>query len=410
MKKNKILVLAPLLFAMVGCSEESAPPADAVSGLFIDAEVEGLSFTTRSGISGQTDQNGTYQYRPGEDITFSVGGVELGTIPGAAECSPFDFGVASTNIARFIQSLDADNDPGNGIDIVAANTALAGTNIGSDAFIVDDATFVANPAIQGALTTTGDTLLDKATAVANLNAGTNTTFRSNELVGNVFVAVDPINNDLGVMFFDPAGQVGSMFASNSIAAGGNGHDLLRDWVLDAAGVMTITNTISGSVVKVNRIGSSSNSISATFSDNGAADQPLTLLIHKGLNTALLAGDGVNVTSKTYDIVDASGVAFSMTFTPGATATDPGSYVDNNSSDFGTIRNIVPRPGVVLVGTPAPGAEVTLVIAISGGLNQVGSSTSILMLEAIVVGISNGSPIFEFQNIGVGSATLTSTTP
>ena len=73
MGKTKILAIAPLLLAMYGCSSDSSAPVNkdtAVSGLFLDAEVEGLTYTTDSGITGQTDANGTYKYLPGEKVSF----------------------------------------------------------------------------------------------------------------------------------------------------------------------------------------------------------------------------------------------------------------------------------------------------------------------------------------------------
>ena len=176
MSTTKILAITPLLLVMYGCSSGGDGTPTATSGVFIDAEVEGLSFTTDSGITGTTDENGTYSFLPGENVSFSVGGVNLGTVAGAPVCTPFDFAAASTNIARFIQSLDADGDPSNGIDLVAANAALAGTTISSDAFTVDTATFEADPDIAAALVTTGDTLIAEDEALANLNAGTDSDF------------------------------------------------------------------------------------------------------------------------------------------------------------------------------------------------------------------------------------------
>ena len=51
MGKSKVLAIAPLLLAMYGCSSSDtavAPPVvpGATSGIFLDAEVEGLSYTT----------------------------------------------------------------------------------------------------------------------------------------------------------------------------------------------------------------------------------------------------------------------------------------------------------------------------------------------------------------------------
>lgn len=223
-----------------GTGGEVGPTA--ASGVFLDAEVEGLSYSTDSGITGTTDENGTYTYLPGETVSFSVGGVNLGSVADAPKCTPFDFAAASTNIARFLQSLDADGDPTNGIDIVAANTALAGTTISSDAFLADDATFETNPDIAGALSATGDTLLDTATAEANLTAGTDDTFDVAELADKVFVVLDPTFGDIGVMSFDAIGTVSSVFPEDTTAGGGDGAGFDENWTVGVDGVLTLTST------------------------------------------------------------------------------------------------------------------------------------------------------------------------
>ena len=376
------------------------------SGLFLDAEVEGLTYTTTSGITGQTDENGTYEFLPGEQISFSIGGVSIGTVDGAPVCTPFDFGAASTNIARFIQSLDADGDPTNGIDIAAASTALAGTTITSDAFLVDDATFTANPDIAAALVTTGDTLIDAATATANLTAGTDTTFDKAELEGKLFVVIDPIENDIGIMSFDTiadGAEVFSVFAGETTAAGDDGRGFDENWAVDDSGVLTLTDTIDGAVTTVNRIGGSTRSISVTYSEDGAAALPATLLIPQVITVDDLGGDGVSFTSKTYDVVD-NGELINITFKSDRT------YVLNDGSgETGTYEEDS-TPGVMLIFDDAFPNDVTFMIVIDGDPSVIGQTASILLLSAEAVGGTPADPILQFNDISIGSVTLKSTTP
>jgi hypothetical protein len=52
-----------------GSSSSSAP----LSGSFVDAPTKGLLYTASpSGLSGTTDDNGNYQYQPGDTVTFSI--------------------------------------------------------------------------------------------------------------------------------------------------------------------------------------------------------------------------------------------------------------------------------------------------------------------------------------------------
>lgn len=411
MGNTKILAIAPLLLAMYGCSGSSdsvvtTPPPTATSGLFLDAEVEGLSYTTDSGITGTTDKYGTYSFLPGENVSFSVGGVNIGTVAGAPVCTPFDFAAASTNIARFIQSLDADGDPTNGIDIVAANTALVGTTISSDAFTVDTATFEADTAIAGALVTTGDTLIDEATAVANLTAGTDTTFDNAELEGKLFVVIDPVESDIGIISFDTiasGAEVFSVFANETTDAGGDGLGTDETWVVGIDGVLTLTEPADGSVTTVNRIGGSTSSISVTHSEDGSDALPATLLIPVNITAAILGGDGVSVTSKTYDVIDSDGTPINVTFK------SDGTFTDNTNNETGTYEEDG-TPGVIVITNASFPDEVTFLIVIDGDATVVNETASILLLGAIPVGGTPTDPILEFINIGVGSVTLKSTTP
>lgn len=408
MSTTKILAITPLLLAMYGCGGGGggggATTSTTTSGVFIDAEVEGLNYTTDSGITGTTDKNGTYTFLPGENVSFSVGGVSLGTVPGAPVCTPFDFAAASTNIARFIQSLDADGDPTNGIDLVAANTALAGTTISSDAFTVDTATFEANPAIAAALITTGDTLIAEQDALDNLNAGTDTTFDNAELEGKLFVVLDPVGSDIGIISFDTIASgatVFSVFAGDTTAAGSSGQGTDETWVVGPDGVLTLTDIVDGRVTTVKRVGGSSRSISVTHSEDGSAALPATLLIPEDLTAAKLGGDGISVASKTYSAIDSDGVTpISITFNSDGTFADdfgPGTYEDEGT------------PGVIFIRDAVDPTEVTFLVVIDGDIDVVGETTNILLLGATQVGGTPADPDVVFDNIGVGSLTLVSTT-
>ena len=88
-------------------------------GQFKDSSVEGLSYRSGS-ISGSTDASGTFYYVVGQEVIFSVGGVELGRSEGKELITPLDITSESSeaiNIVRFLMMLDDDQDPDNGIRI-----------------------------------------------------------------------------------------------------------------------------------------------------------------------------------------------------------------------------------------------------------------------------------------------------
>lgn len=99
--------------------------------------IAGLRFETPT-CSGVTDHVGTFQFRSGEIVTFSVGNVVIGTARGAERLTVADL-VARvdgnldkladpglTNIARFLLTLDRDGNPDNGITLPVEVHELVG--------------------------------------------------------------------------------------------------------------------------------------------------------------------------------------------------------------------------------------------------------------------------------------------
>lgn len=95
------------------------------TGVFLDSKVSGLIYETDSRL-GKTDVSGEFLYLEGENISFYLGGMFLGSGKAAAQMSPAS--IASTdqatfttrevkNIASLLQSLDYDRNPDNGITI-----------------------------------------------------------------------------------------------------------------------------------------------------------------------------------------------------------------------------------------------------------------------------------------------------
>lgn len=102
--------------------------------------VSGVRYETPS-ARGVTDENGTFRYNDGEIVRFSVGDTFLGETPGKPEVSPFDLASMAPlvsnrairravsdathpfqiaiNLAVFLQTLDHDGKPENGIEITA---------------------------------------------------------------------------------------------------------------------------------------------------------------------------------------------------------------------------------------------------------------------------------------------------
>ena len=123
--------LASSISLLVACggSDGDATP-ETVSGVFIDSAVEGLRYVS-GGLSGTTSASGAFQCQ--SNIQFYVGDVLLGEASCDNVITPVDLvsgasdptHPAVSNIARFLQTLDDDGDPENGITITAAVAHLA---------------------------------------------------------------------------------------------------------------------------------------------------------------------------------------------------------------------------------------------------------------------------------------------
>ncbi|WP_160154610.1 hypothetical protein [Microbulbifer sp. ALW1] len=127
-------------------SSSGAGTGPELRGEFIG--IQGLRFETPS-FSGVTDSSGTFRYRAGEEVFFSLGGIALGSATGAPELNPFDLVDAVpfteeaalrtalenhqradvldlvSNMMLLFLTLDRDRDLENGIDLSDWDTDLA---------------------------------------------------------------------------------------------------------------------------------------------------------------------------------------------------------------------------------------------------------------------------------------------
>jgi para-nitrobenzyl esterase len=176
-------ILAGILALIVGCGSTSDSTR---TGVFIDGPVEGLTYQCPS-FSGKTDANGQFRYQAGEQVTFYVGGTNgllLGSADGAATMSPLTIVSGATdvnhptvtNLARFIQTLDADGDYSNGIQItedIANRVAAYVQANGAVRFNQTTEAFEGDPKMTGLLAA-----LNAAQAFQNMDAAGDRVLRS----------------------------------------------------------------------------------------------------------------------------------------------------------------------------------------------------------------------------------------
>jgi hypothetical protein len=375
------------------------PPPPTSVGMFLDAAVQGLGYQSGSNPPASTNENGEFTYEIGAPLTFSIGCVELGTLPdGAPVVTPFDFGPdAAINIARLLQTLDLDSDPANGIDISEAAAALSSCSIGDATFLSDALTFESEiaPVLQDALGA-GASLIDEATAVLNLAAGTESRFITSELAGNGFVAYFPSLDELGVMNFaplnnpgEPGSTVMTMWDGDTIDSGGDGTVTIENWSLDGDGVLIISDPTDGSSVTIEKVGRTQRTISILAREAPGADPIVgTLFVPAAATIGSLAG----VEGRTYRVVDEGG-ATEGTFLPDGT-------VESLDDGMLSVQPWEIDSNEVLVSVfDLVDPEINLFALVTGNYSDGGE---ILLISATNLSGDPGAPVLQLDEMSVGS--------
>ncbi len=140
------LGLGVLLSACGGGDDEVINPViaeptvvDSATGVLTDAAVQGVAFTTSSGLVGITDALGQFTYKPGDTassgdtVSFTLGALALGSVPAASLVTPLELAGGNAdklqNLLVLLQSLDDDGDASNGIKIAPATAAAVTTGV-----------------------------------------------------------------------------------------------------------------------------------------------------------------------------------------------------------------------------------------------------------------------------------------
>ena len=144
----KVIATTILGFSLIGCGGGVSSSGDSIeitvnTGTFVDSPVEGLKYETVT-LSGFTDNQGRFQYKDGEIVTFKIGNLELGSAAGEELMTPLtltgesnlnNISSKATNIARILQSLD-ENSSNTGlikIPLSLKNLDISNIDLESDA-------------------------------------------------------------------------------------------------------------------------------------------------------------------------------------------------------------------------------------------------------------------------------------
>lgn len=258
------LILLFLILTITACGGGGGSSTPSTSqGKFIDAAVEGITYTSGT-LTGVTDAQGNFSYQAGQSVTFSIGGITLGTVSGSAIITPVQLVTGATNqmdptvtnIVQFLVTIDDDKDPSNGIQITPA-IQTAAASLSADFTLSGFDTDGNISSVIGTLTTASTTgtqvLISDSAAQSHLSdslfatmAGNYSGSYSGTDSGTWTVAVSTNGTVTGTgnsAAIGPFGVSGSVNSSGTTSVSTSGFANNSSW----AGVIDITNgTLAGS--------------------------------------------------------------------------------------------------------------------------------------------------------------------
>ncbi|MEE9445356.1 MAG: hypothetical protein V3V19_06810 [Cocleimonas sp.] len=122
LKINQIIVLSFLGFGLTACGGGGGSKAKSFGGSFKE-KVQGMSYSS-GGQKGTTGKNGEFRFEENKNVSFSVGGIQLGSGKGKTIMTPVDLVNGGSlekleviNRVRLLMMLDKNNDRYDGIEI-----------------------------------------------------------------------------------------------------------------------------------------------------------------------------------------------------------------------------------------------------------------------------------------------------
>ena len=122
MKKTSLVIssMAAIGLALTGCGGGggggSTSSTQTGTGYYVDSAVAGVNYTCGS-QTGTTDKDGKFTFEQGQDCTFELAGITLKKVPSDNLVDNAKVVENNVSVARFLQSIDNDGDPSNGIQI-----------------------------------------------------------------------------------------------------------------------------------------------------------------------------------------------------------------------------------------------------------------------------------------------------
>lgn len=392
-----------------GSGGNSAPAAAStpLTATLVDSLVNGVSYTTSSGLHGVTGDAGSFgsfHYNAGDTVTFKVGAATIGTykmnadgivtlqdIVGVDPSNTTDTKLVS--IAQFLQSLDTDNNPANGIVINQTEAAKITTAINVQTATVQELT----TAIQQADAT--NTLVSSTDAMTHLDVVANDTTPptaaitlSDTVLNSGEIATVTITFSEAVVGFNNAdvtvqnGTLGTLHTTDSGVTWTATFTPTANLPLSSTNVITLA---SGSYTDMaGNAGTAATSAPYTVNTMIAPPPPPTVVITDDENAVGNIAGGI--------------ITYTFTFTENVTGfTADDITVTNGSkgvfSGSGSTYILVVTPTAGFEGNMTVGVAAGVAMGISGNQNIAAISTQVVDMLAPV------APAFALTDTGVSNS-------
>lgn len=220
------LPILTVLLALASCGGAGSGGSIKV-GQFIDDPVSGLSYSCTNAnetIAGITDDQGNFNYLPGQNCTFNVGNITLGSlsgIPSDGKVTPQDLAGVSRAataapsalaIAQFLQSLNDGTKAGKIVIPAATSTAF---NTSQPITLVSSSGVISQSDLQNIVTNVGKALVSASNAKGALDAQI-ASGNVDKSLGSVGTTAPVVLNSIAVTSSTPSSAAGFTEALTAI--------------------------------------------------------------------------------------------------------------------------------------------------------------------------------------------------
>lgn len=271
-KSSIILFSSVLLLSACGGSDSDPTPATTLTGVFIDAPVQGLGYQTAN-HQGITNEKGEFTYQADETVSFFFNGIDLGSAPAQAKF-PVTLLPNSPKLAQIFQTLDHNADTAkidvSGITLGSALKAQLGNVISNKA---------GTPKLENILTEAKLTELQTSNNVTLVNQTlVDETTAADHLLDNIDPIAITASDFANKLFLDSdGGGIGSDMAVITFKESGSGEFLGQDG----------SNTDDAFVEPFNWSTNDDGTLSITFLNDDAGDTAVGIKLSESANLSTI---------------------------------------------------------------------------------------------------------------------------